>query len=49
MKQFTQCPMHGEFPSDAWLKINAREKNIFRGEMKVFSPKIFEDYDEKFL
>ena len=22
------CPMHGEFPSDAWLKMNAREKTI---------------------
>ena len=22
------CPMHGEFPSDAWLKMNAREKHF---------------------
>ena len=36
------CPMHGEFPSDAWLKMNAREKTIFKGEINVFSTKIFE-------
>ena len=30
------CPMHGEFPSGAWLKINAREKIIFKGEKYVF-------------
>ena len=23
------CPMYGEFPSDAWLEINAREKKSF--------------------
>ena len=33
------CPMHGEFPSDAWLKMNAREKTIFKGEINVFSTK----------
>ena len=38
------CPMHGEFPSDAWLKMNAREKIIFKGEINVFSTKIFENY-----
>ena len=35
------CPMHGEFPSDAWLKTNAREKNIFKDEKNVFPTKIF--------
>ena len=33
------CPMHGEFPSDAWLKMNTREKTIFKGELNVFSIK----------
>ena len=39
------CPMHGEFLSDAWLKMKAREKIIFKGEINVFSTKIFENYD----
>ena len=32
----TNCPMHDEFPSDAGLKMNAREKIIFKGEINVF-------------
>ena len=24
------CPMHCEFPSDAWLKINAKERKTFK-------------------
>ena len=39
------CPMHFEFPSDAWLKMNAREEIIFKGEISVFSTKIFENYE----
>ena len=39
------CPMHGEFPSDARLKMKAREKIIYKGELNVFSTKIFENYD----
>ena len=42
------CPMHGEFPSDVWLKIIAREKIIFKGEINVFSTKSFENYDYNF-
>ena len=30
------CPMHGEFPSDAWLKMNSRGQTIFKGETNVF-------------
>ena len=43
------CPMHGEFPSGAWLKMNAREKIIFKGEINVFSTKTFENYNKTFL
>ena len=36
------CPMHGEFPSDEWL-MPEKKKNIFKGEIKVISNKIFEN------
>ena len=49
MALLNNCPMHGEFPSDAWLKMNAREKSIFKSEINVFSTKIFEYYDKRFL
>ena len=39
------CPMYGEFPSDARLKMNAREEINFKGEINVFITKIFENYD----
>ena len=26
------CPVHGKFPSDAWLKMNTRDENIFIGK-----------------
>ena len=38
------CAMYGEFPFDAWLKMNAREIIIFKGEINVLSTKIFENY-----
>ena len=34
-----KCPMYGEFPSDAWLNMNAIEKIIFKGEINVFITK----------
>ena len=39
------CPMYGEFPSDAWLRMNARGKTIFKDEINVFSTKKIENYD----
>ena len=32
------CPMYGEFPSNAWLKMNARDKIIFkRGNKCIYN------------
>ena len=39
------CPMHGEFLSDAWLKMNAGDQNHFQRWNKRILDKIFENYD----
>ena len=35
------CPMYGEFPSDAWLKMNAREEKILTVKMPCIKRKSF--------